>query len=261
MSTANNVIIVSKKSMEDYAIILSEHYSIGYYLETAPGKEICEDALLVHVKDKNVMLAVCDGVGGSDRSYRAAKNVLTALGDFPLNSSIEKLEQELIEANAKLLALEGVPQTTLTCALIKDYTYNCLQIGDSGLIQCSNHGNLKYKSPMHSPVGKAIADGEIDETQALQREDLNIVDNVLGFKDCYVDTSSAQEISTYDTILLASDGIFDNFISSDLIALIFQGTMEEVCGNLTQIAKTKKYLDQKNLKKNDDISFICLKRL
>ena len=260
MNIENNLIVVCKQSMDDFEIISNGHYSMGYYLETAPGKDIGEDGILIHFNKNNLFLAVCDGVGGSDRSYRATKNTLNILAEMSLQQSEEEITHEIMVINQKLMSLEGRPQTTLTAASINYHDYTAFQIGDSGLIHCSNHGNLKYKSPMHSPIGKAVENHQLTEKAALQHPDLNIVDNVLGCDDCYVDLSSKQEIKLHDTLFLASDGLLDNFTTDEIISIISKGDLKEVCVSLTTIAKSKtNLLTKEDLYKLDDISFICLK--
>jgi serine/threonine protein phosphatase PrpC len=261
MTIENNSIIVCKKSMNNYAIIEFHNYNIGYYLQKDPHKDVCEDAILIRFKNDNLMLAVCDGVGGSDRSYRAAKNTLSSLNELPLGINQDDLQQELLNINKKLMTLEGEPQTTLTLIVIHKNEYTCFQVGDSGVVHCSNHGNLKYKSISHSPVGEALEAGEINEQQALKHPELHIVNNVLGCANCYIDISDHKELAINDTVLLTSDGLLDNFLTQDLINCIRHSDINQACFNLTSCAKLQKDIQNNtDFNKIDDISFICLKQ-
>jgi len=127
-----------------------------------------------------------------------------------------------------------------------------VQVGDSGLIHCSNQGNLKYKSPIQSPIGMAVEQGEITEKAALDHPKLNIVSNILGYKDFYAEVSETQNVAPNDTLLLSSDGVLDNFVSSNIIDFICKGNIEDASNNL--LAELNK-----DLKKQDDIGFICVK--
>lgn len=260
MLIKNDPIIVSKQSMDDCAIIESNGYLIGYYLETDARKDICEDALLVKQDDNGLMLAICDGVGSSDRSYRAAKHVLTDISHLSTKSSAEKIQQELSSINTKLIGLEGSPETTFTMAVVNQDKYTCYQAGDSGLIHCGNRGRLKYKSNMHSPVGELVRTNELTERQALVHRDLNIVDNVMGNPEYYLDISKEQELAENDTLFITSDGLLDNFLTEDLISLVCNGDFAETMQKFTNMCKSKvNHVNNQPFIKPDDLSFVCLR--
>lgn len=264
MTTKNDIIIITKKSLENFSIVSNKKFEIGYYLQTDPSKEICEDAILLKSENQNLMLAVCDGVGGSDRSYRAAKHTLEHLSSLPLNISSEELTKELEKINKKLLELEGCPQTTLTLAIINQNQedYRCIQIGDSSLIHCSNHGNLKYKANIQSTVGEMLKEGKITEEEALKHPELHIVNNVLGHNNFYAEITSGEKIQQNDTILMTSDGLLDNFTSNELIEIICKNSISDGCTKLFNAAHThKNILKDSEFNKIDDISFICVKKL
>lgn len=251
--------------MDDYKIIENKDYTIGYYLQKDPNKEICEDALLITNINNNLVVAICDGVGGSDRSYRAAKSILNYIAedqDLNINIDYAILENKLLELNKKLISLEGSPQTTLTMAIIYKNKYITVQVGDSELIHCGERGGFKYRTNIQSPVGHDIINNKICEEQALKHPDLNIVDNVLGHQDCYIEISKVQNISTNDNIFLASDGLFDNYIAQELIELLYKNNTKDFCNNITEYSKKyqKIDIDKKNINFNkiDDISYICL---
>lgn len=261
MSVQSNSIIITKKTMDSYATMQFNGYIIGYYLQNDPKKDICEDALLVRTQGKYIMLAVCDGVGGSDRSYRAAKNSLTTLSELPIDIQVDDLYTEFVNINTKLISLDGNPQTTITLVILdtKINKYRCWQAGDSGLIQCSNHGTLKYKSISHSPVGYELAAGNITEQEALLHPDLHVVSNVLGSDDFYIDCSEEQDLLQNDTLLLTTDGLLDNFLTDELVSYISKKNMTTACMNLYDSAVNFKNSQSKAFSKIDDISFICLK--
>ncbi len=262
MVTQNNTIIITKKTMDSYATLHFDGYAIGYYLQKDPRKEICEDALLIKAEDKKILLSVCDGVGGSDRSYRAAKNALLDLSEISLNVDTDDLYYKFLDINNRLLSLDGNPQTTITLVIIdtKKLNYRCWQAGDSGLIHCSNHDTVKYRSISHSLVGQELAAGIITEQEALVHPDLHVVTNVLGSEDFYIDCSDEQGLLQNDTLLLTSDGLLDNLLTDELISYVSKGDINTACVNLYDSAVTFKNINNnKAFNKVDDISFICLK--
>lgn len=258
----NNFILKTRTSMDSFELITVGDYQIGYYLQTHPNKEICEDGLLIKHDNSGLLLAVCDGVGGSDRSYRATKSVLEQLSSLPVLIEDDELEIKLSEANTKLIELEGTPQTTLSMLNIQNDSYKNYQIGDSGALHCSNQGNLKLKSIMHSPVGVLVMENKITEEEALQHPELNIVSNILGTHDCYIDISNKTTIAQNDTVLLTTDGILDNYLTDELIQILAKASLEESCQKLTESSKNYfNIIKQKDFYKLDDISFICLKHI
>lgn len=273
----NKTIIVVESSMSCFEQVCLNNYEIVYYTQKLASKTINEDGLGIIPIPRGVVLAVADGVGGSDKSYRAVGFALNELAhfftdyDYSDNSKfVDDVHAKLHKINTKILDLPNTPQTTLTMAIIQSKKLTIFQVGDSGTLLSGQKGKIKFLTPFQSIVGDLLTHKKISERSALTHPQLNIVNNVLGHRDFYVahflskdiiKTNSSHKVSKYDTLLLASDGIFDNYISKELSNIIRAGSLLEVAQSLcSSIEQNINIINKQTLLKQDDVSFILCRR-
>ncbi len=242
-------------------------HQIAYYSQKAfADKPMNEDALLITNFSDVMVLAVADGVGGSQQGAQAAKKVLEVIRTAkPEGNSLSACMHAVIDAiekaNQALVSDSAYALTTLTLCLIKANNMRTIQVGDSGLLLCGQRGKLHYSVSTHSPIGQAVESGFLDEAEALQHPDLNVVNNVVGDASMHIEIGPAVKIKKHDTLLLASDGLFDNFLVDDVMSLVKHGSLVKVADRLTQSCQQQQHpITQKAYNKDDDISFILCRR-
>ena len=79
----------------------------------------------------------------------------------------------------------------------------------------------------------------MDEDEALDHEDLNIISNVIGTNDMRMEIGSKTPMASLDTLLIASDGLFDNVLQDEIIEIIRTGTVAEGVAQLCHLAQER----------------------
>lgn len=175
------------------------------------------------------VLAVADGVGGHGRGEQAARVALEALTEQLHDVDVEHVDlRESImtaieHANARLVARNPSPATTLVVATILRGQLRCYTVGDSELMVIGQRGKLKLRTIPHSPIGYARESGLLDEQSALLHDERHILSNVIGMQSMHVAATSALSLGSRDTVMLGSDGVFDNLYHDEIIELIRAG--------------------------------------
>lgn len=260
--------IVSKTAHTTLQSVTLNHWHIHYYTQKASYKDKPnEDAILVQaINDTVICVAVADGVGSTRDSFQASAGLLdkisTAIQPLDDTETIRHTIASTIDTVNHTLIKNNGPATTLTLALLSNETLYVFQIGDSGLFVCGQRGKLHYRTTMHSPTGYAIAAGLLTEKQAQNHPHNNIVDNVVGTPDMQMQMTTGMPLHRYDTIFLATDGIFDNFTTDQLIPLIQKRHPQKALTDKL-ITPCQTLLDPNQsvtLQKDDDISFIVVQR-
>ncbi|MCD6055900.1 MAG: serine/threonine protein phosphatase [Gammaproteobacteria bacterium] len=265
--------IYDDNSLNHPAIKTAAGFTTGYYSKRARLKsDVNQDALLVApLHHSTLVLAVADGVGGSIQGHKASRGVvdlldrrLTTLADTHSHAiNISVIRNEIIKAieEINLPLLTSSSQTTLTLCVLQKDQYFTIQIGDSGMLHCGSQGKLKYRTVTQSPIGYAVHAGLLSEKEGQRHPDNNLVDNVIGERSLRIEIGPLVTLAVCDTILLASDGLFDNMLSDDIIETIRKGSIEEVCHTLYQDCEEKfKRVLRHDTVKDDDISFIVCRQ-
>ena len=113
----------------------------------------------------------------------------------------------------------------------------------------------------HSPVGLAERAGFLDESEALNHEHRHFVSNFLGSPEMRIELGSSMKMSPRDSVLLATDGVFDNLRQSELVELIRRGPMQVCLAKLAQLVHERMAEPQSGLpSKPDDATFICFRQ-
>ncbi len=207
---------------------------IALGIALGPGKNgpVEDSAGIIPFNEHGLVLVVADGVGSLPTGWKASGIVLEHVQAEVAKADVEdaKLRAAVLDgiesANKALRELGTGTATTLVVAIVRDNLVRTFHIGDSSAWICGQRGAVKLQTMPHSPIGMAREAGFVDETEALHHEDLNrLVRHRL--VEMRVEVGSYQSIAPRDTLLIASDGLFDNVLESEIIELIRTGSVDD----------------------------------
>lgn len=201
----------------------------------SPTKDTANEdaALLLPVDEARCVLAVADGVGGHAGGADAARIALRRIARSVRKAAEDgtPLREALLEgierANAEVCELKNGAATTLAVAELDGREVRTYHAGDSPLLVMGQRGRIKRQTIDHSPVGYAVEAGMLDEREAIHHRDRHLISNVIGVENLRVEMSSALTLAARDTLLIASDGLFDNLHTSEIVEFVRKGPLLE----------------------------------
>ena len=206
-----------------------------------------EDSAAIIPVDKNhLVLIVADGVGGLNGARQASNLVVNTICD-----ALRSIEQTpgrglrtaimdgIEAANRLIMESSGNGASTLALAEIGPDYVRSYHVGDSLFLLCGQRGRIKAQTVPHSPVGFAMEAGLLNEKEAINHEELNLIFNVLGSADMSIEVGSEQPMAPYDTLLLASDGLTDNLMVEEIVSAIRKGPLEQAVHDLTAMTQDR----------------------
>lgn len=239
-----------------------------YFTTRDPHKStLNEDSLgLSECDASSAVFMVADGLGGMRKGDAASHTLVQHLSNAVTaqHGNCEQLRETVLDgieqAHADILARYPGAATTLALLQVNGHTVRPYHVGDSAVLVTGQRGKLKHLSVAHSPVGYAMEAGVIDEQEAIHHEDRHLVLNAVGIDPMHIEIGPVIELAQYDTVLIASDGVFDNLHSDEIIELIRKGELSMVADSLRQ-AVTRRMLESRvgEPSKPDDMTFILLR--
>lgn len=227
-----------------------------------------EDAItVVELSPSHHLLILADGVGGMPGGAQASAQAIDAIVASVHEAYREQqpLQHGVLSgfdhANQVILAA-GSGATTLVVVEIDDGTLRTYHAGDSGVLVTSQRGRLKLLTMAHSPVGYAQEAGYLTESEAMHHEERHMVSNVIGCADMRIEVGQLFSLSPLDTVVVGSDGLFDNLLSHEIASIVKQGPLREVAAELAAKATARMAGDvEPGLPcKPDDLSFLLYRR-
>jgi serine/threonine protein phosphatase PrpC len=250
---------------EPEAVAIARGTAIAFSAR-APDKERAnEDAGAVHAVSKSAaVLVVADGVGGGPAGHRAAglavESVVGAVRRTSRGSTLRTAILDGFEqANRDILALGIGATTTMAAVEIQDGTVRPYHVGDSEILIVGQRGKVKLQTISHSPVGYALESGLLYADDALEHEDRHLVSNVLGTEGMRIELGPRVTLAPLDTLLLASDGLFDNLALEEIVELLRKGPLESVGSQLAAAARRRMLASDDGRGKPDDLTFIAFR--
>ena len=207
-----------------------------------PGKTTPnEDCVLMAPLDESrAVLAVADGAGGmrgGDRASRVAiESVAESLAAVEPADPRARLVSGIERAHHGVVGLGLGAATTFAGVLLDGDAVRSVHVGDSVVLVCGQRGRRKLQTVSHSPVGYAVEAGILDEAEALRHEDLHLVSNLLGVGDPRIEISTEVTMRPRDTIVIGSDGLFDNLVVEEIVETIRKGDLLQVTVELVERA-------------------------
>jgi serine/threonine protein phosphatase PrpC len=204
-----------------------------------------DSAAIIQLGDDSLVLAVADGVGGSvagreasNAAVRTLSKVLTSLPEETPQLRPAILDA-VEEANKAVLGLARGAATTLVVAQLDATRLRSYHVGDSELLAVGQRGRIKQRVVPHSPTGFAVEAGLLDENEAVQHDQRHVLFNVIGSSDMRVEVGPLLQLAARDTVLLASDGLFDNLYIDEIVATIRSGPLIAAADRLVERVQSR----------------------
>ena len=232
-----------------------------------PGKFEPNDdsAAVVQTASGGVVLIVADGVGGGPLGYKASAIAVQCVAESvqlvePMTDLRPAILDGIERANRDILDLGIGAATTLSVVEIQDKLARAYQVGDSMTLILGGRGMLKWKSTSHSPVGYAIESGLLNEAEAMRHNDRHLVSNLVGCPDMHIEIGPARLLSPRDTIVVGSDGLFDNLHLAEIIELARSGKLVHRVQSLASLATERMGKSSRDVPgKPDDLTIVLYK--
>ena len=212
--------------------------------------------------DDHGVLIVADGAGGMPGADEASRlSVQSVLDAVDRADSEGTLRSSILDgfekANLKVMELGIGAATTLVVVEILHDFIRTYHVGDSAAWVIGGRGKMKCQTVPHSPVGHAQYSGLIGEEEAMEHEDRHIVNNMVGNTEMSVEIGSAIKMATRDTVIVASDGLFDNLYEFEIVNLLRKGTLKDIGNRLAENCTQRMNEPENNQpSKPDDLTFI-----
>lgn len=211
--------------------------------EKITGNEDAAAAILC--QEKSGVLIVADGMGGGASGELASRIAVEAMQEevrrHPPDQTVLRsaILNGIEGANQQILDLGIGAATTLAAVEIQDGTIRPYHIGDSAILVVGQRGKIKLLTIAHSPVGQAVEAGVLDNEEAMHHEDRHLVSNVLGTADMRIEIGPPIRLSPFDTLMLASDGLFDNLSIDEIVQYVRRGPLLEGIASIAQAVSAR----------------------
>lgn len=227
---------------------------------TTPNED---SAAVIAMSDSWGILAVADGLGGAPGGQQASAVAVKCLAGAIRDATREGHDPRwgilngFEAANKKVLALGIGAGTTLTVVEVGQGSARAYHVGDSQVLVTGQRGKVKFLTIPHSPVGYGVESGLLDEHDAMHHEERHVVSNAIGSEEMRIDVGPPVLLAPRDTVLLASDGLFDNLHVKEVVGVVRKGPLSSLVGDLADQALGRMGgAAEGDPSKPDDLTFI-----
>ena len=238
---------------------------VAWFSRTCPDRKQNEDAGgILDAGDGTGVLVVADGCGGMAQGDVASQTAVSALASHLHDLTSDDLVRAAVlngfeQANGDVLALGTGAATTLAIAQVDHDSVRPYHVGDSQILLVGNRGKVKLETVAHSPVSYAVEAGILSKEDAIHHEDRHLVSNIVGSRDTHIEVGPHRPIALRDTLLVGSDGLFDNLRIHEIVSIIRKGPLQKAICDLsvraTERMDSALHSDQEP-SKPDDITVI-----
>jgi len=216
-----------------------EHHWSGDYLQAhvlsdvgkkrAHNEDTClicapEEASLA--RDRGVLFAVADGMGGASGGEFASRLALEVVADEyytgPYHNIPARLQDAFEQANRRVYEESEInPKyygmgTTVSAVVIVGNCVYIAQVGDSRVYISRGKGNLLQVTDDHSLVAEQVRNGYLTEEEARGHTLKNLITRAVGIKEALKVDLFTFRIKPNDTLLVCSDGL-SNMVDDETI--------------------------------------------
>ncbi len=234
MSKTNIMDTITRFNATDEEAISSTlaHGEVACFSVRSPAKDTPnEDALaVISVDEDTTVLVVADGLGGMPAGEQASQTVVECLIESLQDKNIsirEAILNGIDNANHEIMFGKTGSGTTVSIAELAGNKLRTYHAGDSLILLMTSHGNIKYQSLSHSPIGYAVICGAINAETAMLHPERNLISNYVGCADMHINVGPIVELAPLDTLVLSSDGLSDNLYENEICEFIRKGPMLE----------------------------------
>ncbi|TWT86580.1 putative protein phosphatase 2C-type [Pseudobythopirellula maris] len=191
------------------------------------------------------VLAVSDGLGGEAAGEAASRLTVETLRDevgrialtgSPLRGAIlDGIER----ANQQVIALGVGAAATLAAAEVVDGFVRPYHVGDSQILVVGQRGRVKLLTVAHAPVAQAVEAGVLCDQEAMHHDERHVVSNVVGWSEMRIEIGPTHRLAPRDTLLLATDGLFDNLHVAEVVERIRKGSLPKAITGLVEEARRR----------------------
>ncbi len=257
-------VIVNRGQMEAPEVRPLAGGEVAVYSARSPAKDTDNEdaAALIRVGSGRAIIAVADGLGGQRAGAEAAELAIKALvacaADVDPETDLRKAILDGFEqANRSVTGLGGGAATTLAALEIDDSRIRPYHVGDSAIMVVGRRGRLRLLTVSHSPVGYAVEAGLLDEREAIDHEDRHLVSNIVGTQEMRIEIGRTLRLNPLDSVLLSSDGLFDNLHTAEIVEIIRKGPLAAAAERLVKICRDRMQEPQPDHPSHpDDLTFL-----
>lgn len=238
------------------------------YSSRAPDKAGAnEDAAALITLDGDCgVLAVADGMGGMPGGDHASSIAIAELcrGVRARAAGRAELREAILNgfenANRAVRATGLGAATTLAVVEVQGRLVRPYHVGDSMILVIGQRGKVKLRTISHSPVGYAVEAGLLDPEEAMHHEERHLVSNMIGSPEMHIAVGPAVRLSRYDTLVLATDGLFDNLHEAEIVEMARRGPLDDAVRQLAKRCLQRMEVAQAGLPcKPDDLTLIAFR--
>ena len=197
----------------------------------------------------NVLLVVCDGMGGQNKgdlasslalhtivtSFKSRKGFMNAyFAKLWVSRAIREANRSIYEQSQSNVNYRGMGTTVTLLLIIKDIAI-LGHVGDSRCYFLKNHHDLVQMSEDQTYVNYLLRTEQITPEEALTHPKRHVLMNALG-----IYPSASIDLKTFpylnEGVLLCSDGLYNNVPYDDIAAIVKgNGTIEQKVNELIAI--------------------------
>ncbi len=176
-----------------------------------------------------ILLVVADGMGGHRGGEVASTMAVGTLGTVcresdgdataRLSAAIERANAEIFERARSSRMLKGMGTTVVALLLCNDGPAFVAHAGDSRLYRVRD-GSIRALTNDHSLAGQLLSNGEITEEEARNHPRRSVLIRSVGVAKRVEAEVAPVEVSTADTFLLCSDGIYEMLPDEEILAIL-----------------------------------------
>ena len=210
------------------------------------------------------VLVLADGAGGYSHGEEASRLAVEAIEASVRNrdNTEEEMRTAILNgvelANENIRALGVGAASTLAVVEIADEWIRTYHVGDSGIIATGQRGLIKTRTVDHSPTGYAIEAGFMNDREAIRHEERHLVTNIVGMADMRIDIGASLQLARRDTVLMASDGLFDNLQFDHIVDRVRKGRLINAVNELAAGAHRRmRSTAESQPSKPDDLTIIA----
>ncbi|MBV1862023.1 MAG: protein phosphatase 2C domain-containing protein, partial [Nannocystaceae bacterium] len=206
-------------------------------------------------------LAVADGMGGQRGGAQASKVAVEVLAERLAEGTAASAHvvDAVDEAQVRTKASRGAGATTLVVTLITPEGVRMFNVGDSEAILLTPRGKVKVRTTVQSPVGYLVAAGALAPDDALLHEYRHLLSSAVGIDSMRLEVCPRVAFGKKDTLVLGSDGMFDNVFEHELLAITRNRSLDAAADELATLVAARMRRGGAPPCKPDDMSFILFR--